>query len=100
MKTIFLVTQDEAGTAKKIEKLLLGLPKNSGILFVSVSVTQDLSSKEPRKIIYKIVIGCARSVDIETVRSVAETYLRKEAPTDFEVTIEIYRGIDRYNESN
>lgn len=98
MRTVFLVHPDELETAKRLEKVLLGLPKDSGILFVSVSVLPDSLSVEPRKILYKIVVGCTRSIDPELVRFVTKTYLRKEVLDESTLTIEIYRGSGRCEE--
>lgn len=98
MKTIFLVHPEELKTAQEIEKILLNLPSYCGILFVGVSVLPDYLPQESRKILHKIVIGCSRSVETDLVRSVAETYLRKQIMNNPKLTIEVYRGSGRPDE--
>lgn len=94
MKTVFLVQSDEAEIARHMEKTLLSLPEDSGILFVSVSVVPDPLS-EPRKVLYRVVIGCTRFRDSELIGLVARTYLRQEVKDESQLTIEVYRGIGR-----
>jgi hypothetical protein len=95
MRTIFLVQPDEAESARKMEQILLALPEDTGILFVSASVIPDPLSKEPRKALYRVVIGCSRARDIGLIELVARTYLRQEIQHESQLTIEVHRGIDR-----
>lgn len=95
MKTVFLVSQPEAETARRMEKRLMLLPEDSGILFVSVTVKQDPLATEPREVFYRVIVGCNRARDPDLIELVARTYLRKEVRNDSQLTIEVYRGLDR-----
>jgi hypothetical protein len=95
MRTVFLVQPDEAESARKMEQILLSLPEDAGILFASVSVIPDPLSKEPRKALYRVVIGCSRTRDVDLISMIAGTYLRQEIKHESQLTIEVHRGIDR-----
>lgn len=95
MKTVFLVQPNEAEVARRMERLLLSLPEDSGILFASVSVIPGSLSKESRKAFYRVVIGCIRSLASDLVSSVAMAYLLQEVKEASQLTIEVHRGIDR-----
>lgn len=99
MKTVFLVQPDEAETARRMEKILLSLPEDGGVLFASVSVIPDPLSKEPRKALYRVVIGCTRSRASDLISLIALTYLRQEVKDESQLTIEVHRGIDRRSSS-
>lgn len=94
MRTVFLVQPDEAEIARRMEKILVSLPEDGGILFASVSVIQDPLSREPRKVLYRVVIGCNRSRDSELISLVARTYLHQKMTDEYQLTIEVHRGID------
>lgn len=96
MKTIFLVQQDEADRARRIERLLFSLSEESGILFVGVSVIPDpLSPSTVRKVLYRTVIGCSRARDPKLIELVVKTYLRDEVDNESQLVIEVHRGVDR-----
>lgn len=95
MKTVFLVQKNEADTARRLEEVLLSLPEDAGILFVSASVVPDPLSKEHRKILYRVVIGCSKARDIDLIALIAKSYLRQELQDDSQLTVEVHRGMDR-----
>lgn len=94
MKTIFFVRPDEATVARRMEKVLLSLPAESGVLFAGVSVVSDPLSI-PRKVIYQVVVGCDRSRDTSLINALVKTFLQKEIPEDSQLSVQSYRGIDR-----
>jgi hypothetical protein len=95
VKTVFLVQQDEADTARRIEEILLSLPEDSGILFVSASVAQDPLVEEGRKILYRVVVGCSRTMNTDLVVMMARSYLHREFQDNSQLTFEVYRGTSR-----
>lgn len=95
MKVIFLVQPDEADTARRMERTLLSLPEEAGILFAGVSVIPDPLSSGARRVLYRVVVGCSRSRDLELVSLMARTYLRQEIKDESELTVEVHRGLDR-----
>lgn len=98
MRTVFLVQQDEADTARRMEKVLLSLPEDSGILFVSVSVIQDpLNTPGSRKTVYQVVVGCDRVRDVGLIELIVRTYLKQEVKDDTQLVIDVHRGIDRHS---
>lgn len=94
MKTVFFVRPDEAEIARRMEKILLSLPKESGILFVGVSVISDPLST-PRKVIYQVIVGCDRSRDASLIDALVRMFLRQEVPDDSQLSIQSFRGVDR-----
>lgn len=100
MKTVFLVQPDEAEMARQMEKTLLALPEDSGILFVSVSIIPDPLAKEGRKALYRVVVGCSRSRATELISTVTRAYLRQIGVPDSQLTIEVHRGVTRVLDSH
>lgn len=94
MKTVFFVRPDEAEVARRMEKILLSLPKESGILFVGVSVISDPLSV-PRKVIYQVAVGCDRARDASLIDALVRTFLRPEVSDDSQLSIQAFRGVDR-----
>lgn len=95
MKVIFVVQPDEVDTARRMEKILLSLPEEAGILFAGVSVIPNPISTEVRKVLYRAVIGCSRSRDPDLVNLVVRMYLRQEVKDESELTVEVHRGLNR-----
>lgn len=96
MKTVFLVHPTEIEVTRKMENILLSLPEDSGILFVGIRVLQDYLETDPRKVLFRVSIGCSRTVTKELIHSVAMTYLTKEVP-EAQLLVEVYQGSGRYN---
>jgi hypothetical protein len=94
MRNVFFVQPEEAETARRMEKILISLPKESGILFAGVSVMQNHTNDE-RKVFYRVVIGCDHTKDPKIMDLVAKTYLRSEVANESQILIEAFRGLDR-----
>ena len=92
MKTIFLVKPEEFEIARKIEKLLLGLPIESGILFVGIDVipAHTLCSETT----YDIFVGCSRDLEVSVVEPLVKNTLAKDFP-NIKISVQTRRGIDR-----
>lgn len=94
MKAVFFVRPDEAEVARSLEKILMSLPKESGILFVGVSVLSDPLSIA-RKVLYQVVVGCHRSRDTTLIDLLVRKYLSQEVKDESQLIVNSYRGIDR-----
>lgn len=92
MKTVFLVTEEEADTARRMESKLLKLPLSSGVLFAGVSVVPARPGEQP---IYRIWIGCHRSLEEKLIESVVRHTLRDEIQCGIILKVEAHRGISR-----
>lgn len=99
MKSIFFVQPNEADIARRMEKILLGLPEESGVLFAGVTVVSDTKSRS-RKVLYQVTVGCDRSRDTELIDLLVRKYLRQEVADDAQLVIRSYRGIDRNSVSS
>lgn len=89
MQLIHYVKEEEASLAKKMEAKLLALPLDSGILFASVSVEPSTPSTSA---IYRVWIGCSRSIDPRAIPVVVEVTLHKEVSEGHVVRTEIKMG--------
>lgn len=95
MKTIFVVSQDEADKARTMEQVLMALSEDSGIIFVSISVIQNpLSDPGDRKVLYRIIVGCSKSRDPDLISLITKAYLREVVDTS-QLIIEVHRGVAR-----
>lgn len=95
MKTVFVVSQEEAEKARTMEQVLMALSEDSGIIFVGISVIKNpLSDPGDRKILYRIIVGCSRSRDPDLVSLITRAYLREVVDTS-QLAIEVYRGITK-----
>lgn len=97
MRTIFVVKPEEADKARRMEKTLLNLPTETGILFVSASVIShpDTAQTPDRRPLYKIVVGCTRARDVQLISHIVRTYLQDEIESDSQLIIEVHRGVDK-----
>lgn len=77
MKTVFLVTREEADLARKMEQKLLALPESAGILFVSIEVIQD-PFQQSREILFNVFVGCTRERDASLMDVLVRRYLRED----------------------
>lgn len=85
MKDIPFVLKRDWDTALDMEDELLALPKQSGILFVGVSV-------EPLKTpIFNVTIGCSRKVEKEAIQQLAHLTLTKRFSA-YSFTVQVFRG--------
>jgi hypothetical protein len=93
MKNVFLVKQEEADLARKMEAKILGLPASTGVLFVGVSVT-PADERVPNPV-YHVWVGCHRDFDAGLVDPLIRVTLRNEILAGAVITIEAHRGISR-----
>lgn len=94
MKDIFFVQPEQAETARLMEKKLIELPEDSGVLFVSVTVLPDPFSQRNLPI-YKVVIGCSRERENDLMHALAKRYLRDLVTDELQILVESYRGVSR-----
>ncbi len=94
MKSVFFVQPDEAEIARRLEKILMTLPEECGVLFAGISVIADPLSL-PRRVLYQVVVGCDRSRDTALIDLLVHTYLRQEVTDESQLVIRSYRGVDR-----
>jgi hypothetical protein len=94
MKPIFIVSETEADRARAMERKLLSLHKDSGILFVGVEVVPDPLETQ-RRPLYKVFIGCTREREASLMHSIAKQYLRDFVEDPQQLIIEAHRGVDR-----
>ena len=93
MRNIYLVKQEQADLARRIEAKLLELPLSSGILFVGVSVTPATDVREYP--VYQVCVGCHRDFDEGWIDPVVRVTLRQEITDGAHVQVEAHRGISR-----
>ena len=96
MKPVFIVNPSEAEKARLMEKKLLSLPDEAGILFVGVTVMPD-PLEVRRRPLFRIVIGCTRDRETQLMKAVAMEFLRPFVEDDRQLVIEAHRGVDKYS---
>lgn len=94
MKNVFFVKPDQFETARNMERRLLTLPEESGILFVGVSVLPDPDEKRTQPV-YRVVIGCTREREPDLMVAAAKHFLREFVDDERQLLVEGYRGIGR-----
>ncbi len=94
MKPVFIVQPSEAEKARMMEKKLLSLPDEAGILFVGITVMPD-PLEVRRRPLYRVVIGCHRDRETQLMHAVATQFLRPFVEDDRQLLIEAHRGIDK-----
>ncbi len=94
MKNVFFVKPDQFELALAMEKRLLSLPEESGILFVGVSVLPDPDEQRTQPV-FRVVIGCSRSVEPDLMHAAAKTFLRDLVEDERQILVEAYRGNHR-----
>jgi hypothetical protein len=90
MKLIPFVRKEHAELARSIEQKILNLPKSSGILFVGVSVKPSIEEHRPELFVW---IGCSRSVEENTIKSLILVTLSTEIAEGAHVVVEVHRGL-------
>lgn len=85
------VKQEQAELARKIERKLLALSPDAGILFVGVSVDPTVE-EEP---IYRAWIGCSRKIREDLVPKIIDVTLREELESGVKIKVEAHRGCVR-----
>lgn len=90
MKEILFVKPEEAERARKLEQVVLSLPKESGILFVGA-----LPILGAEKTDYYLNIGCSRDINIRTIDFLVRNVLQNEIPEGSILRIELHYGISR-----
>ncbi len=76
MNLVHYVKDEEAALARVMESKLLKLPRDSGILFVGVSV--EPATAEYPVPVYRVWIGCSRDVDPRMLPTLVEVTLHEE----------------------
>lgn len=94
MKDIFFVKPDQFEIALTMEKRLLELPEESGMLFVGVTVLPDPDERRTQPL-YRVVIGCSRNVEPDLMHAAAKTFLRDLVEDERQILVEAYRGTSR-----
>jgi len=89
MELVHYVKDEEARLAKKMESKLLRLPVDSGVLFVSVSVEPSTPSTSA---IYRVWIGCSRTVDPRMIPTLVEVTLHEELREGHVIRIDTKMG--------
>lgn len=93
METIPFVRPEEAELARAIERKLLGLSSEAGIVFVGVDVSPSVAGQDP---IYRVLVGLNRKFKLEgAVTQLATMTLSQELLTGADIQIEVRRGLPR-----
>lgn len=95
MKNIFVVTQEQADVARKFEGTLLGLPKQSGITFVSAAVVEDVPKKDWA---LRLVVGCERRLEEGVVEALVWSTVNRDPGLELyrdRINLMVYRGVAR-----
>lgn len=92
MKQIYLVKEEEAELARKMETKLLALPRSSGVLFVGVSVTPQI---EETPAVYNVWVGCDRTFDEKLMPEIVKVTLRDEISAGNIIKTYAHRGVIR-----
>lgn len=83
--------------ARTMEEKLMDLPADSGILFVGVSVSPTVKADDP---IYRIWVGCDRSMSEDTIRQAVFMTLHEEISRGADVKqVDVHRGIIRVDKA-
>jgi hypothetical protein len=93
MKNIFVVQPSEVEIARRMEKRLVMLPEESGILFVGVEVHPSPDGVPNPT--FKIFIGCRRDFEASLMVAIAKQYLRDEVADESQLVVEARRGVDK-----
>lgn len=89
MELVHVVKDEEARLARKMEAKLLKLPLDSGVLFAGVSVEPATPKSPP---IFRVWIGCSRTVDPRMIPTLVEVTLREEVKAGHEIRTESRMG--------
>lgn len=89
MKEVFVVPTAHNNMAREIEKLLISLPWDCGILFVGVRV---VNSERP----YEVTVGVVRSMEVGAIEELVPTFLKQNGileEADKLITVNVFRGV-------
>jgi hypothetical protein len=92
MKVIPLVKDEEAALARKMERRILMLPEESGILFASVTVLPAVEAEPP---VYDVLVGGKPEFDEGVLVMTAEMALALEISGGARVRVQSRRGLVR-----
>jgi len=93
METIPFVKPEEAELARAIEKKLLALSPEAGIIFVGVDVSPSVAGQDP---VYKVLVGLDRKLKLEgAVTQLATMTLAQELLSGADIQVEVRRGLPR-----
>ena len=94
MKDTFFARPEDVALARKIERTLLDLSLDSGIVFVGVEV---IKQTHPTVIdpMFRIFIGCRREFDPGLMDHIARHALRELVPEPERLIVQAKRGVER-----
>jgi hypothetical protein len=92
MREIPFVKKDEAEFAREIERRLLDVREDAGILFVGVSVKPTKAGEEP---IYHVWIGCHRDTREDLMPRIVDNMFCNELAAGTRIQVEAHRGLVR-----
>ena len=91
-KSIPLVTSEEFDLARALEKKLLAVPKDAGILFVSVLVRP---ASDHENTIFLVFVGCSRERREDTIKELVKLTFREETARGVLIEPTVRRGLCR-----
>lgn len=92
MQEVPFVKKEEAAFAREMERRLLEVREDAGILFVGVSVRPTKSSEDP---VYHVWIGCKRDMREDLMGPVVDLLFRDEIAAGVQIEVEAHRGLVR-----
>ena len=87
------VKPEQAAIAREMERRIIGIRQDAGVIFVGVSDRPTTAGEEP---IYYVWLGCERNRDEETCRLMVLKLFDKEVIEGRRIQVESHRGIVRY----
>jgi hypothetical protein len=91
MKPVFYVKPTDAEVAQAMEKKLMDLPQEAGILFAGISIKPDDDGKP----VFHIWVGCHKSMDERMIPSLIGMLFQKDIEAGRRVKVEAHRGLGR-----
>lgn len=106
MRNIFIVSQEQADLARRLESLLIELPKESGVLFAAATIDGQFRHPPDERVGplgewkwgISVVVGCARNLEVTIAEALVWAVVSKdphlEAIRD-RILVHVYRGVAR-----
>lgn len=89
MEEIPFVKPEEAELAREMERRLLEIRDDAGVLFVGVSVRPTVAGEAP---IFFIWLGCKRSTSEDMMGPLVDHLFREEILKGVQIKVEAHRG--------